>query len=360
MARLVQDSRPPGYYGLGLAIGGLYVRLFDLVQAYGILASDGIDYQLSLFKKRVLHKKGKRFIPADISRMITLFLSDPLARLPTFPRMGALEYPFAVALKTGTSQGYRDAWIAAYTPKYLIGVWTGNGDNTKMDKLSGGGSSGILLRSIMKILHPDEMKGLKDVKYRPPEKYIARQISRISGRLASETSLYTTTEYFKPGTEPVKKSHIFRKVVIDTRNGLRAGATCPAEYRATRMFAFLPARFSDWARKSGIELAPVEQDRLAANKPQQLGKYKVTVFEPVSDSKLYINPALPASLQTIALRVNIEPPIGQAVWYVDGRPFKVVDYPYTTRWPLKAGTHEFQVKFPYAGIQSSKVSIIVD
>jgi penicillin-binding protein 1C len=42
-----------------------------------------------------------------------LFLSDPQARLPSFPRMGALEMPFAVAVKTGTSSRFRDAWAVA-------------------------------------------------------------------------------------------------------------------------------------------------------------------------------------------------------------------------------------------------------
>ena len=40
----------------------------------------------------------------DTARLVTSFLSDPQARLPSFPRYGPLEYPFAVAVKTGTSQ----------------------------------------------------------------------------------------------------------------------------------------------------------------------------------------------------------------------------------------------------------------
>ena len=35
---------------------------------------------------------------------------DPMARLPAFPRMGSTEYPFPVAVKTGTSYAHRDAW----------------------------------------------------------------------------------------------------------------------------------------------------------------------------------------------------------------------------------------------------------
>ncbi|MCP4675465.1 MAG: glycosyl transferase, partial [Deltaproteobacteria bacterium] len=68
---------------------------------------------------------------------ITLFLADPQARLPSFPRMGWSEFPFAVAVKTGTSSRYRDAWTVAYSARYLVGVWIGHPDFRPMARLSG-------------------------------------------------------------------------------------------------------------------------------------------------------------------------------------------------------------------------------
>ncbi len=35
------------------------------------------------------------------------------------------EYPFPVAVKTGTSQGWRNAWAAVYAGDYMVGVWVG-------------------------------------------------------------------------------------------------------------------------------------------------------------------------------------------------------------------------------------------
>ena len=80
------------------------MTLEDLVAAYGVLGNDGKAFRLHWFE---IADEGtpSQLIPEDIARQITLFLSDPLARLPTFTRMGALEYPFPVAVKTGTSQG---------------------------------------------------------------------------------------------------------------------------------------------------------------------------------------------------------------------------------------------------------------
>jgi penicillin-binding protein 1A len=41
---------------------------------------------------------------------------------------------YDVALKTGTSNDYRDAWSMGYTPDLVVGVWAGNNDNTPMVK----------------------------------------------------------------------------------------------------------------------------------------------------------------------------------------------------------------------------------
>src|SRR3569623_2314740 len=92
---------------------------------------------------------GTRGMSVDAARLVTQFLSDPSARLPSFPRMGSTEYPFPVALKTGTSQGYRDAWTMAYSRKYLVGVWIGRSDAGPMRDVTGARSAAALARAIM-------------------------------------------------------------------------------------------------------------------------------------------------------------------------------------------------------------------
>ena len=62
----------------------------------------------------------------EAARLVTLFLSDPQARLPAFPRGGALEYPFGAAIKTGTSSRFRDAWAVGWTSRHLVGAWVGD------------------------------------------------------------------------------------------------------------------------------------------------------------------------------------------------------------------------------------------
>ena len=84
-----------------------------------------VDYQ-SRTRRRIpllLLEPADGRVLEETARLLTLFLSDPQARLPTFPRMGMAEYRFPVAVKTGTSQAYRDNWTIGYTRDVTVGVW---------------------------------------------------------------------------------------------------------------------------------------------------------------------------------------------------------------------------------------------
>ena len=43
-----------------------------------------------------------------------------------------------VAGKTGTTNGYKDAWFIGYTGNYVAAIWFGNDDDTPMDNMTGG------------------------------------------------------------------------------------------------------------------------------------------------------------------------------------------------------------------------------
>jgi len=60
-------------------------------------------------------------------------LSDNIARTPAFGSSSYLNIP-GVAVKTGTTNDYRDAWIVGYTPEISLAAWAGNNDNSSMEK----------------------------------------------------------------------------------------------------------------------------------------------------------------------------------------------------------------------------------
>jgi penicillin-binding protein 1C len=149
-----QAERPAGYYGLSLSVGALPTTLDKLTRAYLALADDGVMRDL-MWLRNAKPQAGTRVMSVDAARLVTQFLADPSARLPSFPRMGSTEYPFPVAIKTGTSQGYRDAWTMAYSRKYLVGVWIGRADAGPMRDVTGAGSAAEVARAILLDLHGD-------------------------------------------------------------------------------------------------------------------------------------------------------------------------------------------------------------
>jgi len=134
----------PGQYGLTLVLGGGEVRLLDLVGAYAAFANDGVKntptglLEVDDAQGVVLEKyegQPSQVLPENIARDMSAMLSDAPARLPEYPLNSPLSFPgYDVAVKTGTTNDTRDAWIIGYTPSIAIGVWAGNNDNTPMVK----------------------------------------------------------------------------------------------------------------------------------------------------------------------------------------------------------------------------------
>lgn len=139
-------------FGLSLVLGGGDVRPLDLVSAYGIFANDGI-YNQPNFILKVEDSEGKiieefepnpqKKITVETARTINDILSDNSARALLFGLNSLLNIPNRpVAVKTGTTQKFRDAWTIGYTPSLVVGVWVGNNDNKEMTREGGGISAG--------------------------------------------------------------------------------------------------------------------------------------------------------------------------------------------------------------------------
>ncbi len=139
-------------FGLSLAIGSMPTSLDRLMRAYATLAEDGQDADLAWYDGQA-RAAPRLLMSPDAARQIGLFLSDPMARLPSFQRYGSVEYPFSVALKTGTSQGYRDAWVIAWSQEYEVGVWVGRADAGPMTRLGGAQSAADLAQAVLLRLH---------------------------------------------------------------------------------------------------------------------------------------------------------------------------------------------------------------
>jgi penicillin-binding protein 1A len=73
--------------------------------------------------------------------------------------------------KTGTTNGYRDAWFVGFTGNYVAGVWFGNDDHRPTDRMTGGSVPALTWHEIMTNAHrgvaPKELPGMPPARTGP-------------------------------------------------------------------------------------------------------------------------------------------------------------------------------------------------
>jgi len=161
-------------YGLTLVLGGGEVSLLDLTSVYSVFANDGVkNTQTGIL--RVEDKNGNileefklnssKVLPENTARQISSILSDNEARLPAYGANSPLYFPGRqVAVKTGTTNDFRDTWIIGYTPNLAVGVWSGNNNNTPMEKKVAGFIVAPMWNAYMNEILPK----LPDERFVPP------------------------------------------------------------------------------------------------------------------------------------------------------------------------------------------------
>lgn len=166
----------PNRYGLTLVLGGGEVSLLEMTSAYGTLANDGMRNPYASIL-RIEDETGtpiEEFTPAperaiseNVARQISDVLSDNTARAPAFGENSALRIPGRdVAVKTGTTNDYKDAWIVGYTPNFALGAWAGNNDNTPMEKKV----AGFIIAPLWNEMMREALKTIPDEGFIAPEK----------------------------------------------------------------------------------------------------------------------------------------------------------------------------------------------
>jgi membrane peptidoglycan carboxypeptidase len=151
--------------GPALTLGGVDVKLLDVVYGYSTFANNGVMAGVPTTQSlpegnrtldpnpvlRIENAKGETLmdntvpkyhsvIAPEYAYMITEILSDDRNRQITYGRGSNLNIPgHRVAAKTGTSEPYDDkrrligdTWTFGYTPDIAVGVWVGNTDNSPM------------------------------------------------------------------------------------------------------------------------------------------------------------------------------------------------------------------------------------
>ena len=280
------------YYGLALTLGGGEVKLLDMVYAFGVFANNGTmagakipeDRQRPGYRTvdpvpvlRVEDSKGdvlwKYESPDNVSvvdpkyaYLITSILSDNPARCAAFGCPNVLELDRPAAVKTGTTNDYKDNWTIGYTPQVVAGVWIGNTDNSPMKKVSGISGAAPLWNQLMTYF-------LKDKPIEPfvrPSGLVEKVICATTGLLPTKYCP-TTRELFIPGTEPTSYDTLSQAFLIDRETGQLATAFTPPEKVEEKVFEIYPPEAADFVRENNIPQPPSQFDTVYGPPPNAFG-----------------------------------------------------------------------------------------
>ncbi|MHA1539476.1 MAG: transglycosylase domain-containing protein [Alphaproteobacteria bacterium] len=206
--RMSSLTESPHFYGEGIALGSAEISLFNMVQAYTVLARKGRFLPLKFLLESPSVEEEQVF-SKDVSSLIADILSDPTARVKEFGFNNVLNFSSRAAAKTGTSSDYRDAWVFAFNNDYTIGIWMGNLSGTPTDGLTGAKGPALLVRSILTELERRDPSsgGL----YRSP-RLLQKDICRMEDEFfLANKKCASRSEYFIQGFEPKPASEFIEK-----------------------------------------------------------------------------------------------------------------------------------------------------
>lgn len=203
----------PNRYGLTLVLGGGEVSPLEITSAYGVFANDGIRnptrsvLEVRDSKGNVLEQSSLtpfKALEPDIARQITSILSDNSVRMASLKPI-ADSIGRKVAMKTGTTNDFRDVWAIGYTPSLVVGAWAGNNDNSPMSQNIAGliisPLWGAYMSQVAKNFPPEDFPlaptpktDTKPVMRGIWQGGLSYRIDTVSGKLATEYTPKETTK----------------------------------------------------------------------------------------------------------------------------------------------------------------------
>ncbi len=230
---------PAEHYGLALALGSGEVGLIELAEGYVALARGGLHRPLRLTDDDPT-APGTQVLDPAIVAAVTEALSDPLARARLLPPgHRPFDIGFDVALKTGTSSGYRDAWTVGYTHERTVAVWLGNADASPMHEVTGAGGTGPLFADVMR-------RAMEPVPTRAPlwdrQQLASVEVCGLSGHRPGPACTHTVTRSLPEALVPTEACtlHVHATPQASTSRPFMCSPEGPA------VVAVLPEAYTGW------------------------------------------------------------------------------------------------------------------
>jgi penicillin-binding protein 1A len=142
-----------------IALGTSEVTLLELAGAYDVFANGGRAIEPFVVRRvtapsgMVLYARQPQPPVQAVAPAHVAAMTDMLNATLTSGTGRRAALPFAAAAKTGTSQGFRDAWFVGYSADVAAAVWVGNDDGAAMNRVVGGSLPADIWHEVMLAAH---------------------------------------------------------------------------------------------------------------------------------------------------------------------------------------------------------------
>lgn len=300
------------YYGLPIALGTAGLSMQKLTALYSALANQGIMREIVLTRAQG-EAQSTPLISAESAWVVRAMLESAGYKVTSRSLMVPL------AIKTGTSNGYRDAWAAGLVGPYAMTVWLGNFNSRPNAKLKGAdvatplfvdAASALVNTSGFEI----SAKELSQEEERP-EGVTEVEVCRYTGDLAKDPQgvarcTETTKAWFIPGKSPIAESGWLKRISVDPTTGLR---TCALGVGETRYVESWPTHLVTLAMRQGHtpEALP---DWAPGCAPQAARQNAPQIRQPAEGAVFFVGTASPTEA-SVALRASAHEGVKKLYWY---------------------------------------------
>ena len=208
-----------------LALGSGEVTLSSLTAAYAAFANGGL-LRTPVLIRRVEDGKGAMLMEARdnpsraLSETTAFLMSDMLTDVinsGTAAQARTLGFKLPAAGKTGTTNGFNDAWFIGFTPRLVVGVWVGF-DSPRT--IARNGFAAAVAVPLWTAFMSAATKGDPPVWLEPPPGVEVADICPASGQLATGDCPNHRRLYFAAGTRPIQNCHVHRPALLREVLGL--------------------------------------------------------------------------------------------------------------------------------------------
>ncbi len=329
-------TRPTAHYGLSLVLGGGEVSLLDLTNLYATLARGGMHGPPSILadgrsprEARLLGPEACALVTGIISRLERPDLAAGVEKARGVP---------AVAWKTGTSFGHRDAFALGFSARLAVGVWVGNVDGRPVKGISGARQAAPLLFDVFRALEPDGM-GLP----RTEGLNLAEaEVCALSRQLPGPDCDKRVRMSVIPGVTRLEPCPVHRRVLVDAATGLRVTGECLTgrEVRQELVTQF-PAELTAWWRSGGMPAPGLPEP--SPDCPEAMAGLGPRITSPKARMVYQIRPDSPSGFQRVGLCAQAGADAGALTWFQDGAHVAASQVGETVFLELTPGAHRLVV-----------------